>query len=249
MLKDKAAIVGIAETPFAKRLDGSERTLAADVIVRACADAGLDPSEIDGLSCYTMETSDETDIAKTVGTGDLTFFAQVNYGGGAGPGCVGLLAIVAVIAQAAIVQTFTATVSPAKAKKPVSLAVSEGTTLTADDPGYQVKGQPPPQNQQVIRLQKGGLYNSKYFARCKLAALQANGAQVEYHNLRSSYGHDAFLLEEAGAVKREVSLPVRIRAALLDPMARHAEHRETGPEPPVSQGRMFGPGKSGPLFD
>ena len=92
-MKDKAAIVGIAETPFAKRLDGSERTLAADVIVRACADAGLDPSEIDGLSCYTMETSDETDIAKTVGTGDLTFFAQVNYGGGAGPGCVGLLAM------------------------------------------------------------------------------------------------------------------------------------------------------------
>ena len=36
---------------------------------------------------------DETDIAKTVGTGDLTFFAQVNYGGGAGPGCVGLLAM------------------------------------------------------------------------------------------------------------------------------------------------------------
>ena len=92
-LKDRSAIVGIAETPFAKRLEGSERTLAADVIVRACADAGLDPSEIDGLSCYTMETSDETDIAKTVGTGDLTFFAQVNYGGGAGPGCVGLLAM------------------------------------------------------------------------------------------------------------------------------------------------------------
>ena len=88
---------------------------------------------------------------------------------------VGVLAIVAVVAQAAIVQTFTATVKPAKAKKPVALAVNEGTSLTADDPGYQVKGQPPPQNRQVIRLQKGGKFGGKYFARCKLAALQAKG--------------------------------------------------------------------------
>jgi hypothetical protein len=89
--------------------------------------------------------------------------------------CVGVLAIVAVVAQAAIVQTFTATVKPAKAKKPAALAVTEGTSLTADDPGYQVKGQPPPQNRQIIRLQKGGVYGGKYFPRCKLAALQARG--------------------------------------------------------------------------
>jgi homoserine O-acetyltransferase/O-succinyltransferase len=30
-----------------------------------------------------------------------------------------------------------------------------------------------------------------------VAALEANGVDVRYHNLRSSYGHDAFLLEEA----------------------------------------------------
>jgi hypothetical protein len=88
---------------------------------------------------------------------------------------LGVFAVVAVIAQAAIVQTFTATVKPAKAKKPVSLAVNEGTSLTADDPGYQVKGQPPPQKTQIIRLQKGGVFGGKYFARCKLAALQARG--------------------------------------------------------------------------
>jgi hypothetical protein len=92
--------------------------------------------------------------------------------------CMGALAIVAVVAQAAIVQTFTATVSPAKAKKPVALSVTEGTSLTADDPGYQVKGQPPPQKTQIIRLQKGGAFGGKYFARCKLAALQANGPKA-----------------------------------------------------------------------
>jgi hypothetical protein len=88
---------------------------------------------------------------------------------------MGLLAIVAIVAQAAIVQTFDVTVSPAKAKKPISFNVSEGTTLTADDPGYQVKGQPPPQKAQIIRVQKGGTFNGKYFARCKLAKLQAQG--------------------------------------------------------------------------
>jgi acetyl-CoA acetyltransferase len=90
---DAVAIVGIAETRFAKQLPGSEKALAARVIVDACRDAGLDPSEIDGMACYTMETSGETDIAKNVGTGDVTFFGQVNYGGGAGPGVVGMAAM------------------------------------------------------------------------------------------------------------------------------------------------------------
>ncbi len=92
-MKDAVAIGGIAQTSFAKHLPGSERALAARVIVDACADAGIDPSEIDGMTSYTMETNEEVDIAKTVGAGDVTFFAQVGYGGGAGPGCVGLLAM------------------------------------------------------------------------------------------------------------------------------------------------------------
>jgi hypothetical protein len=84
-----------------------------------------------------------------------------------------IFAIVAV-AQAAINQTFTATFT-SKANKPAAYNVTEGTTLTADDPGYQVKGQPPPQKTQIIRVAKGVQFNGKYFARCKLAALQARG--------------------------------------------------------------------------
>jgi homoserine O-acetyltransferase len=34
-----------------------------------------------------------------------------------------------------------------------------------------------------------------------VAALEANGIEVAYHNIRSSYGHDAFLLEEARQTK------------------------------------------------
>ena len=93
MLKDASAIVGIGETPFAKQLEGSEKQLAAAAILAALEDAGIDASEVDGLSSYTLETSDEVEIAKTLGFGDVTFFSQVGYGGGAGPATIGHLAM------------------------------------------------------------------------------------------------------------------------------------------------------------
>jgi acetyl-CoA acetyltransferase len=92
-LKDAAAIVGIGETPFAKSLDGSECALALRAIVAALDDAGIAPSEVDGLASYTLETTDEVEIAKNLGAGDITFFSQVGYGGGAGPATVGHLAM------------------------------------------------------------------------------------------------------------------------------------------------------------
>ena len=98
-MNDLAAIVGIAETPFAKKLEGSEYELACQVILAACEDAGIDPAEVDGLASYTMETSSEVDVARAVGLGDVTFFGQVPYGGGAGPGCVGQLAMAVATGQ------------------------------------------------------------------------------------------------------------------------------------------------------
>ncbi|MCZ6463756.1 MAG: lipid-transfer protein [Proteobacteria bacterium] len=98
-MKDAAAIVGIGETPFAKKLDSSEKTLAVRAILAALDDAGIDPSEVDGLSSYTMETTDEVEIAKNIGAGDITFFSQVGYGGGAGPAAVGHLAMAVATGQ------------------------------------------------------------------------------------------------------------------------------------------------------
>ena len=99
MLKDATAIVGIGETPFAKRLAESEKELAARAILAALEDAGIAPDEVDGLSSYTMETNDEVEIAKNVGLGDVTFFSQVGYGGGAGPATVGHLAMAVATGQ------------------------------------------------------------------------------------------------------------------------------------------------------
>jgi acetyl-CoA acetyltransferase len=92
-LKDAAAIVGIAETPFAKKLEASEQCLALQAILAALDDAGIAPAEVDGFASYTLEATDEVEVAKNLGVGDVTFFGQVGYGGGAGPGCVGLLAM------------------------------------------------------------------------------------------------------------------------------------------------------------
>ncbi len=104
-LKDKTAIVGIAETRFAKSLEPSELELACDVITRALAEAGIPPAEVDALGSYTMEDTSEMEIARSVGLGEIHYFSQVGYGGGAGCGAIGQVAtaIAAGIARVGVV--------------------------------------------------------------------------------------------------------------------------------------------------
>jgi acetyl-CoA acetyltransferase len=92
MLKDTTAIVGIGETEFAKQLGPSERELACRAVKAALDDAGIRPSEVDALGSYTMEDTEEFDLAWNLGFGDLTYFSQVGYGGGAGCGAIGQVA-------------------------------------------------------------------------------------------------------------------------------------------------------------
>lgn len=100
VIKDKAAIVGVAETDFAKRLEGSECELASMAILAALDEAGIAPSEVDAMSSYTMETTDENEIASNLGFGDIRFFSQVEYGGGAGCATVLHLAMAVATGQA-----------------------------------------------------------------------------------------------------------------------------------------------------
>ena len=93
MLKDQTAIVGVGQTEFAKALEPSEKELALRAIKAALDDAGIDPSEVNGLSSYTMENVEEFEIARNLGLGDVTWFSQVGYGGGAGCGVVGNAAL------------------------------------------------------------------------------------------------------------------------------------------------------------
>ena len=45
-------------------------------------------SDVDGMVTFTMDSSDEIDIARNVGIGDLSFFSRVHHGGGAAAGTV-----------------------------------------------------------------------------------------------------------------------------------------------------------------
>jgi acetyl-CoA acetyltransferase len=82
-LSGAAAIVGIGATEFSKNSGRSELQLACEAIVAALADAGIDPSEVDGLSTYTAETNGEVLVARNTGIGELKFFSRIGYGGGA----------------------------------------------------------------------------------------------------------------------------------------------------------------------
>ena len=88
MISGAAAIAGIAAIEFSKDSGRSELRLAAEATSAALADAGLTPSDVDGLVTFTMDSTAEIALARELGVGELTFFSQVGYGGGAACGCV-----------------------------------------------------------------------------------------------------------------------------------------------------------------
>src|SRR5205823_7602119 len=76
--------------------------MGCTAIKAALDDAGVSPSEVDGLSSYTMEQNIEVEVARSVGLGDVTFFAQVGYGGGAGCATVGHAALAVASGQCTV---------------------------------------------------------------------------------------------------------------------------------------------------
>ena len=84
----EAAIVGIANTEFSKNSGVSELELASVAVRDAIADAGLKPSDVDGMTTFTLDNTDEIEIARAVGIGDMTFYSRVPHGGGAATGLV-----------------------------------------------------------------------------------------------------------------------------------------------------------------
>jgi acetyl-CoA acetyltransferase len=79
----KAAIVGIGATEFSKNSGRSELQLALEASVAACEDAGVEPSQVNGLSTFTMETNPESEILRGLGIPELTHFSRIHFGGGA----------------------------------------------------------------------------------------------------------------------------------------------------------------------
>ena len=123
-LRDAAAIVGIGQTEFAKEIDRPEPQLAAEAVWAALQDAAIDPAEVDGLSSFTMESTDEVTLAKTLGFGDITYFSQVGYGGGAGCATIGHAAMAIATGQADVVVAWRSRKRGARASRPWAVAPS-----------------------------------------------------------------------------------------------------------------------------
>jgi acetyl-CoA acetyltransferase len=117
-IKDQTAIVGIGQTAYAKGLEGSELSLACQAIKAALDDAGLAPADVDGMGSYAMEANIEADVARNLGTGDITWFSQVGFGGGAGCGVVGNAAMAVASGQCSVAVTWRARKRAARGSRP-----------------------------------------------------------------------------------------------------------------------------------
>ena len=110
-LRGRAAVVGVAETTYYKR-GGSphpEFRLAIEAVLGACADAGIDPKDIDGFSSFSNDRSDASRLSAALGCHQLSFASmQWGGGGGGGSGAVANAAAAIATGQAECVVVFRA---------------------------------------------------------------------------------------------------------------------------------------------
>lgn len=107
-LSGEAAIVGIGATEFSKDSGRSELRLAAEAVQAAVRDAGLAPSDVDGLVSFTMDTNAEVAVARELGIPELTFFSRIHYGGGAAAATVQQAAMAVATGVAEVVVVYRA---------------------------------------------------------------------------------------------------------------------------------------------
>ncbi|NBA98301.1 lipid-transfer protein [Pseudomonas sp. R5(2019)] len=104
-LSGQAAIVGLGATEFSKNSGRTELRLAMEATLAALRDAGIDPSEVDGFSSYSVDKVPEYEIARLLGCKNVNFFSQVPHGGGAacGPIMHAAMAVATGVAKTVVV--------------------------------------------------------------------------------------------------------------------------------------------------
>ncbi|MFI9555051.1 thiolase C-terminal domain-containing protein [Nonomuraea endophytica] len=79
---DRTAVAGVGYTPFTKDSQVSTLTLACRAIMAALADAGLDPSDVDGLATHRVGDSVAPSlVGPALGLGDPSWYLD-QFGGG-----------------------------------------------------------------------------------------------------------------------------------------------------------------------
>lgn len=102
------AIAGIGATPFTKASGRTPMQLAVEACVRACDDAGLDPSLVDGMVTFSAEQNPEIEVARNLGIKNLRHFSMIHHGGGAACGTIAQAAMAVASGQADYVLAYRA---------------------------------------------------------------------------------------------------------------------------------------------
>jgi acetyl-CoA acetyltransferase len=104
-LRDRAAIVGIGTTEYAKDIGRSELHIAVEAITQALDDAGLTAKDVDAIFRFDDPANSELDVARNLGVTNLRMWGSIGWGGGA--------AVAPVVHAAVAVATGTASVAVA----------------------------------------------------------------------------------------------------------------------------------------
>ncbi len=76
------AVAGIGQTEFSKQSGRSELQLAAEASLAAIRDAGLKPSDIDGMVTFSQDSSDELQLMRCLGIETMRWTGRTPFGGG-----------------------------------------------------------------------------------------------------------------------------------------------------------------------
>jgi acetyl-CoA acetyltransferase len=98
-LKDKCCITGIGETRYSKAAGKTATALQMEASLAAIADAGLKPTDIDGMVVYAMGTAVAEDFITNFGIEDLKYSVTAPMGGAS---CVAAIQAAAVAVAAGI---------------------------------------------------------------------------------------------------------------------------------------------------
>ena len=80
-MNGKTIVAGIGQTEFSKNSGRSELQLAAEASRAAILDAGLLPSEIDGLVTFTIDSTDELALMRALGLTQVRYWSRTPHGG------------------------------------------------------------------------------------------------------------------------------------------------------------------------
>ena len=86
-MRGQVAVAGVGETDYYRHGNSPdpEFVLCLKAILAACADAGIDPKDIDGFASYSNDRNDPPSLATALGTHELRF-SNMQWGGGGGGG-------------------------------------------------------------------------------------------------------------------------------------------------------------------